>query len=69
MKRDGRPKRGCEDHERYWNRYQTMMVYITTDDGVKTCTVASNIRYVDEDNDATIYSTELDTTIDLTRDI
>ena len=47
-------------------RYQTIRVYLTTDGGVKTWGVAKNIRYVDEEDDATVYSTESDTTIDLT---
>ena len=47
-------------------RYQTIRVYLTTDDGVKTWRVAKNIRYVDEDNNATVYFTKSDTTIDLT---
>ena len=49
--------------------YQTVRVYMTTDKGKKTWRVARNIRYVNEDDTATVYSTESETTIDLTGDI
>ena len=46
--------------------YQTMRIYLTTDDGLKTWRVAKNVRYIGADDDDTIYSTETETTIDIT---
>ena len=46
--------------------YQTVRIYLTTDDGIKTWRVAKNVRYIGADDEDSVYSTESDTTIDLT---
>ena len=46
--------------------YQTTWVYLTTNNGIKTWRVAKNIRYIGADDNDTVYSTESDTTINLT---